>query len=172
METAIVTVISGVIVAGAGLVFDTRRQKARIKEVRSFLTTDIGFDLKRSIGLYDTLLKEWQLADPDWLATLQQLQESNPTYCKNQEWMGLFDQLGSKIQICDYYASSTELFDRIEQLYTELHSVIEGDIDQTVFESAKTDLNDAIAQLGDCREQALDLLQALGIDVGETVQAA
>jgi len=171
METAIVTVISSVIVAGAGLVLDTRRQKARIKEVRSFLKADIGFDLERSIGLYDKLLKEWQLSDPDWLATLQQLQDSNPTYCLNQEWMGLFDRLGSKIQICDYYASSSELFDRIRQLYTELHFAIEGDIDQAVFDPAKSALNDAIAQLSGCREQALELLQALGIE-GEAVQAA
>lgn len=169
MEAAIVTVIGGVIVAGTGLLLDTRRQKARINEVRSFLKADISFDLERSIGLYDKLLKEWQLSDPDWLATLQQLQDSNPTYCKNQEWMGLFDRLGSKIQVCDYYASSSELFDRIGQLYTELHSVIESNGDQAVFEPSKTALNDAIAELSGCREQALELLQAIGI---ETVQAA
>jgi len=172
MEAAIVAVIGGVIVAGAGLVLDTQRQKARIKEVRSSLTADIGFDLKRSLSLYDKLLKEWQLSDPDWLVTLQQLQASNPTYCTNQEWMGLFDQLSSKIQVCDYYASSSELFDRIEQLYMKLHSAIEGDVDQAIFESAKTALNDAIAQIGECREQALELLQALGIEADETTQAA
>ncbi len=172
METAIVTVIGGVIVAGAGLVFDSRRQKARIKEVRSFLKADIGFDLEHSVALYDKLLKEWQLADPDWLATLQQLKDSNPTYCKNQEWMGLFNQLGSKVQVCDYYAASSALFDRIGQLYAELHSVIDGDIDPAVFELAQTSLKDAIAELSDCREQAVDLLQALGIEKDSLEQAA
>ncbi|HHJ80806.1 MAG TPA: hypothetical protein ENJ65_04145 [Candidatus Tenderia electrophaga] len=172
METAIVTMIGGAIVASAGLMLDRRKQKARIDEVRSLLKADMSFDLECSVGFYDQLLKEWQLADPDWLATLQQLKDSNPTYCKNQEWMGLFDPLNSKVQVYDYYAASSELFDRIEQLYAELHSAIVGDVDQAVCESAQAELSDAIAQLKDCREQAVELLRAFGMEEAALAQAA
>ena len=168
MEGAIVAVIGGFIGAGAGLVIDTKRQRARVEKIRTSLKADICCDLKRSVELYDKLLNEWQSADPDWLATLQQLQQSNPTYCTNQEWLGLFDRYGCKIQICDYYADSSQLFDRIEQRYTELHSVIEGG-DSSASEQAKLALNDAIAQLHDRKATAAELLHALGI---ETVQAA
>ena len=169
MDGVIVAVIGSFIGAGAGFVIDTKRQKSRLEKITSSLKVDISCDLERSVELYDRLLKEWQTADPAWLASLQLLRSSNPTYCSNQEWLGLFDRYGCKIQICDYYAASSQLFDRIDELYADLHSVIDGGVETPAFDQAKTALNIAISQLSDCRTQAEELLQALNI---ETVKAA
>ncbi len=169
MDGGLVAVIGSFIGAGAGFVIDTKRQKGRIEKITSSLKTDISCDLERSIELYDKLLNEWLTTDPAWLATLQQLRSANPTYCSNQEWLGLFDRYGCKIQICDYYADSSQLFDRVEQLYADLHFVIDGGFESGEFERAKAALNTAIYQLSDYRTQALALLQALAT---ETVRAA
>lgn len=162
MDAAMVLVVGGFVTASAGLVFDTQREKHRVAKLRDTLSQDMGSDLARAIAAYDGVVMHWQDHQSIDATGLRELGLSVSTFLGNQEWLGVFDELGLSPAIFKYFEGCIELQRRLVEnrdMWTTSRILMAKG--EAPCELAKADIELTMRYVTKLRSEAVDLQQQL-----------